>query len=167
MDCHPRCTAAAAYPAALAVYWLTEGLTITAARISRVALLPYLVFYSAFDPVVGLSNGLVVKYGSELPASRAGRANRRSATPLPTSYIDPCSSRSISLAPCRGRSPSSPLHLRRANPELGDCNDHMGLGPELSEQSIMLRLLDRSRCCYLSSPRSCSVERALSGLRLT
>ena len=52
---------------AVAVYWLTEGLTSTAARISRVALLPYLVFYSAFDAVVGLSNGLVVKYGSELP----------------------------------------------------------------------------------------------------
>jgi hypothetical protein len=52
---------------AVTVYWLTEGLTSTAARISRVALLPYLVFYSAFDAVVGLSNGLVVKYGSELP----------------------------------------------------------------------------------------------------
>jgi hypothetical protein len=52
---------------AVAVYWLTEGLTSTAARISRVALLPYLVFYSAFDAVVGLSNGLIVKYGSELP----------------------------------------------------------------------------------------------------
>jgi hypothetical protein len=52
---------------AVAVYWLTEGLTSTAARISRVALLPYLVFYSTFDAVVGLSNGLVVRYGSELP----------------------------------------------------------------------------------------------------
>jgi hypothetical protein len=52
---------------AVAIYWLTEGLTSTAARVSRVALLPYLVFYSAFDAVVGLSNGLVVKYGSELP----------------------------------------------------------------------------------------------------
>jgi hypothetical protein len=31
--------------------------------------LPYLVFYSAFDAVVGLSNGLVVKYGSELPSA--------------------------------------------------------------------------------------------------
>ena len=52
---------------AVAVYWLTAELTSTAARISRVALLPYLVFYSAFDAVVGLSNGLVMKYGSELP----------------------------------------------------------------------------------------------------
>jgi hypothetical protein len=64
---------------AVAVYWLTEGLTSTAARISRVALLPYLVFYSAFDAVVGLSNGLVVKYGSELPpgeqAVLAGASN--------------------------------------------------------------------------------------------
>lgn len=52
---------------AVAVYWLTEGLSSTAARVSRVALLPYLVFYSAFDAVVGLSNGLIVQYGSELP----------------------------------------------------------------------------------------------------
>jgi hypothetical protein len=52
---------------AVAIHWLTDGLTSTAARISRVALLPYLVFYSAFDAVVGLSNGLVVRYGSELP----------------------------------------------------------------------------------------------------
>jgi hypothetical protein len=52
---------------AVAVHWLTEGLTSTAARLSRVALLPYLLFYSAFDAVVGLSNGLIVKYGSQLP----------------------------------------------------------------------------------------------------
>jgi hypothetical protein len=51
----------------VAIHWLTNGLTSTAARISRVALLPYLAFYSAFDTVVDLSNGLVVKYGSELP----------------------------------------------------------------------------------------------------
>ena len=74
---------------AVAVYWLTEGLTSTAARVSRVALLPYLVFYSAFDAVVGLSNGLVVKYGSELPPAEQA-VLRGSATPSPTSYINPC-----------------------------------------------------------------------------
>jgi hypothetical protein len=52
---------------AVAIYWLIDGLTSSAARISRVALLTYLVFYSAFDAVVGLSNGLVVMYGIELP----------------------------------------------------------------------------------------------------
>lgn len=66
---------------AVAVYWLTEGLTSTAARVSRVALLPYLVFYSAFDAVVGLSNGLVVKYGSELPPAEQGRAKRGQRRP--------------------------------------------------------------------------------------
>jgi hypothetical protein len=51
----------------VAICGLTDGLTSTAARVIRVALLPYLFVYSAFDAVVGLSNGLVVKYGSELP----------------------------------------------------------------------------------------------------
>jgi hypothetical protein len=55
---------------AVAVYWLTEGLTGTAAQLSRVALLPYLVFYSAFDTIVGVSRGLVAHYGSQLPAAR-------------------------------------------------------------------------------------------------
>jgi hypothetical protein len=49
------------------VFWLTDGLSSTAAWVSRVAVLPYLVFYSAFDAVVGLSNGLVVRYGNGLP----------------------------------------------------------------------------------------------------
>jgi len=57
---------------AVALYWLIEGLTTTAARVSRVALLPYLVFYSAFDSIVGLSRGLVAHYGSQLaPAQQA------------------------------------------------------------------------------------------------
>ena len=55
---------------AVAIYWLTEGLTSTAARLSRVALLPYLVFYSAFDTIVGVSRGLVAHYGSQLPAAQ-------------------------------------------------------------------------------------------------
>jgi hypothetical protein len=55
---------------AVAVYWLTEGLTSTPARLSRVALLPYLVFYSAFDTIVGVSRGLVAHYGSQLPAAQ-------------------------------------------------------------------------------------------------
>jgi hypothetical protein len=42
---------------AVAVYWLTEGLTGAAARVSRAALLPYLVFYIAFDSIVGVSAG--------------------------------------------------------------------------------------------------------------
>jgi len=51
---------------AVAVSWLTEGLSSTAARVSRIALLPYLVFYSAFDSIVGVSRGLVAHYGSQL-----------------------------------------------------------------------------------------------------
>src|SRR5215468_5581558 len=55
---------------AVAVYWLTEGLTGTAARVSRAALLPYLVFYSAFDSIVGVSRGLLAHYGSQLSSAR-------------------------------------------------------------------------------------------------
>jgi len=51
---------------AVAIYWFTEGLTGPVAQSSRVALLFYLVFYSAFDSVVGLSNGLVAQYGRGL-----------------------------------------------------------------------------------------------------
>src|SRR5215472_18024423 len=55
---------------AVAIYWLTEGLTSTPARVSRVALLPYLVFYSAFATITGVSKGLVAHYGSQLPPAR-------------------------------------------------------------------------------------------------
>jgi len=75
---------------AVAVYWLTEGLTSTAARVSRVALLPYLVFYSAFDAVVGLSNGLVVQHGSELPpAEQAVLPGASDALPTPCINLCP------------------------------------------------------------------------------
>jgi hypothetical protein len=44
-------------------------LTGAAAQLSRVALLFYLVFYSAFDSVVGLANGLVAQFGQRLTAA--------------------------------------------------------------------------------------------------
>jgi hypothetical protein len=96
---------------AVAVYWLTEGLTSTAARISRVALLPYLVFYSAFDAVVGLSNGLVVKYGAELPPAEQAVLTGVSDA-LANLIHQPVPLTIYLIAPCRGRSPSSPLQLR-------------------------------------------------------
>jgi hypothetical protein len=65
-------------------------LTSTAARVSRVALLPYLVFYSAFDAVVGLSNGLVVQHGSELPpAEQAVLPGASDALPTPCINLCP------------------------------------------------------------------------------
>jgi len=57
---------------AVAVYWLAEGLTSNAARVCRVALLPYVVFYSAFAAITGVSRGLVAHYGSQLPSTRQG-----------------------------------------------------------------------------------------------
>jgi len=55
---------------AVALYWLTEGLTDAAACVSRVALLPCLVFYSAFDSIVGLSRGLLAHYESQLSSAQ-------------------------------------------------------------------------------------------------
>ena len=40
---------------AVAVYWLTEGLTSTAVRVSRVALLPYSAFDASLDSAMGWS----------------------------------------------------------------------------------------------------------------
>jgi cytochrome bd-type quinol oxidase subunit 2 len=112
---------------AVAVYWLTEGLTSTAARISRVALLPYLVFYSAFDAVVGLSNGLVVNYGSELlPAEQAVLAGASDALadlvhhPVPlTIYLIGTLSWAVAVI-------AAAVALSQAG--LANCSDSIGSG---------------------------------------
>ena len=55
---------------ALAVALLTQGLSDSAAIVSRVALVPFLAFYSAFDASVGLSGGLLARYVSGHPTTR-------------------------------------------------------------------------------------------------
>jgi cytochrome bd-type quinol oxidase subunit 2 len=151
---------------AVAVYWLTEGLTSTAARISRVALLPYLVFYSAFDAVVGLSNGLVVNYGCELlPAEQAVLAGASDALadlvhhPVPlTIYLIGTLSWAVAVI-------AAAVALSQAG--LRELQRFHWVWPGSSELSIMLHLLAQSRCCCSSSPRSCSAERARPSPRLT
>jgi cytochrome bd-type quinol oxidase subunit 2 len=55
---------------ALAVAVLTQGLSDPAAIVSRVAVVPFVAFYSAFDASVGLSGGLLARYVSEHSATR-------------------------------------------------------------------------------------------------
>ena len=55
---------------ALAVATLTRGVSDSAASVSRVALVPFLAFYSAFDASVGLSGGLLARYVSGHPTTR-------------------------------------------------------------------------------------------------
>ena len=112
----------------MAIYWLTDGLTSTAARVIRVALLPYLFFYRApFDAVVGLSNGLVVKYGSELPPAEQA-VLIGSAMSLQTWYInlarDALSHRDLVLGSHRHRGRSCVEPSRSA----ANCNDSIGSG---------------------------------------
>ena len=55
---------------ALAVAALTVGLSDSAAIVSRVAVVPFVAFYSAFDASVGLSGGLLARYVSGHSATR-------------------------------------------------------------------------------------------------
>jgi hypothetical protein len=55
---------------ALAVAALTQGLSDPAATMSRVAVVPFVAFYSAFDASVGLSGGLLARYVSRHSATR-------------------------------------------------------------------------------------------------
>lgn len=47
-------------PLALTVWYLMQGLEGRSARTSRAALIPFLVFYSALDSIVGIGTGLLV-----------------------------------------------------------------------------------------------------------
>jgi hypothetical protein len=55
---------------ALAIATLTRGVSDSAASVSRVALVPFLAFYSAFDASVGVSGGLLARYVSGHPTTR-------------------------------------------------------------------------------------------------
>ena len=53
---------------ALATYLLLTGLQSRAATISRVALLPFVAFYTAWETTIGIGNGVLVDYTNGLPA---------------------------------------------------------------------------------------------------
>jgi hypothetical protein len=52
---------------AATVWLLVDGLPGRAAGLSRAALAPFLAFYGAFDAVVGISTGLLVRQAADLP----------------------------------------------------------------------------------------------------
>jgi hypothetical protein len=54
---------------ALVVYLLLRGVEGTAARVSRIALVPFVVFYSAWEVLQGIANGILVHQVNALPAS--------------------------------------------------------------------------------------------------
>jgi hypothetical protein len=54
---------------AIAAYVLIRGLTGTAATVSRVSLVFFLCFYTAYEVTVGLGSGILVKYADDRPAS--------------------------------------------------------------------------------------------------
>ena len=54
---------------ALAVFLFLRGLQSRAATVSRVALIVFLVFYTAYEVTVGLGTGVLVEYANDLPAS--------------------------------------------------------------------------------------------------
>jgi hypothetical protein len=54
---------------AIATYLLLSGLESRAATVSRVALIFFLVFYTAYEVTVGLGTGILVDYANGLPAA--------------------------------------------------------------------------------------------------
>jgi hypothetical protein len=54
---------------AIAAYLLLSGLESRAATVSRVALIFFLVFYTAYEVTVGLGTGILVDYANGLPAA--------------------------------------------------------------------------------------------------
>jgi hypothetical protein len=56
----------------LATYLLLNGLQGWAAAVSRVALIFFLVFYTAYEATVGVGTGILVDYANGLPAAEQG-----------------------------------------------------------------------------------------------
>jgi hypothetical protein len=55
----------------VALYMVVRDLPGRAATISRWAIGPFVLFYSAWETVIGLSVGVLVQYGNDAPADRA------------------------------------------------------------------------------------------------
>lgn len=53
---------------AIAIYLLLRGVDGTAARVSRIALIPFVVFFSAYETLQGTANGILVNELNGLPA---------------------------------------------------------------------------------------------------
>jgi hypothetical protein len=54
------------------IYLLTRGIESTAARVSRIALIPFVVFYGAWETLQGIANGILVDKVNGLPEADQG-----------------------------------------------------------------------------------------------
>jgi hypothetical protein len=68
---------------AVAVYLLVRGMESTAARVCRIALVFFVVFYSAFETLVGIGTGILVDDINGLAAS-----DKAAAAPLVEEFTD-------------------------------------------------------------------------------
>ena len=60
---------------AVVIYLLLRGVEGTAARVGRWALVPFVVFYGAFETLIGLGNGILVhEVNGMVGAEKAGGA---------------------------------------------------------------------------------------------
>jgi hypothetical protein len=59
---------------AFAVYLLLRGIETTAAMVARYALIPFVVFYSAWESLQGIANGILVDQANGLPEADRGVA---------------------------------------------------------------------------------------------
>jgi hypothetical protein len=82
---------------AAAVYVLVRGVDGVAARVSRISLLPFVVFYGAFETLVGLGTGILVHEVNGLPASE-----RAAAAPLVEEFNDNVLIRAFGIFPSIG-----------------------------------------------------------------
>jgi hypothetical protein len=57
---------------AAVVYLLVRGIDTTAARVCRIALVPFVIFYSAWETLQGIANGVLVNAVNGLPAAERG-----------------------------------------------------------------------------------------------
>jgi hypothetical protein len=55
-----------------AIYLLTRGIESTAARVSRIALIPFVVFYGAWETLQGIANGILVDKVNGLSEAEQG-----------------------------------------------------------------------------------------------
>ena len=63
------------------IWALVDDLEGTAAKVARLAILPFVAFYSAFDAIVGFATGLLVRQAEALPGpAQAVAPSRSSAT---------------------------------------------------------------------------------------
>ena len=108
----------------LAVWRLLDGLTATAATVSRCALVVWTVFFSAYDAIQGIATGLLVQHADTVPQAQHNRHRRSPRLPRPRQpprrrHLGDTNGGRRSLADRRHRrrhrpAPSSGRHRHRA-----------------------------------------------------